>query len=59
MRWDLYLPERSIIVLSREARYDWSHGIDKKKRDYVSLPVPTDQVTSSPVHHHGPQMVDR
>jgi len=36
-RWDLYLPERSIIVLSREARYDWTHGIDKKKRDFVSL----------------------
>ena len=45
-RWDLYLPERSIIVLSREARYDWTHGIDKKKRDYVSLS--TDQVTSRP-----------
>jgi hypothetical protein len=45
-RWDLYLPERSIIVLSQEARYDWTHGIDKKKRDYVSLP--TDQVTSRP-----------
>jgi len=43
-RWDLYLPERSIIVLSREARYDWTHGIDKRKRDYVSLP--TGQVTS-------------
>ena len=47
-RWDLYLPERSIIVLSREARYDWTHGIDKKKRDYVSLPASTDQVTSRP-----------
>jgi hypothetical protein len=45
-RWDLYLPERSIIVLSREARYNWTHGIDKKKRDYVSLP--TDQVPSIP-----------
>ena len=45
-RWDLYLPERSIIVLSQEARYDWTHGIDKKKRDYVSLS--TDQVTSRP-----------
>jgi hypothetical protein len=45
-RWDLYLPERSIIVLSREARYDWTHGIDKKKRDYVSLS--TDQVISRP-----------
>ena len=47
-RWDLYLPERSIIVLSREARYDWTHGIDKKKRDYVSLPTSTEQVTSTP-----------
>ena len=46
-RWDLYLPERSIIVLSREARYDWTHGIDKRKGDYVSL-LPTDQVTSRP-----------
>ena len=44
-RWDLYLPERSIIVLSQEARYDWTHGIDKKKRDYVSLS--TDQLTST------------
>jgi hypothetical protein len=33
-RWD-------IIVLSRGG-YDWTHGIDKKKRDYVSLPA--DQV---------------
>jgi hypothetical protein len=36
-RWDLYLPERSIIVLSREARLD---------QDYVSLP--TDQIASRP-----------
>jgi len=45
-RWDLYLPERSILVLSREARYDWTHGIDKKKNDFVSLP--TDNTDSSP-----------
>ena len=46
-RWDLYLPERSILVLSGEARYDWTHGIDKKKKDFVSLPTDnTDQVTS-------------
>ena len=38
-RWDLYLPERSILVLSKEARYDWTHGIDKKKRDFVSLDI--------------------
>ncbi|KAF8802081.1 hypothetical protein BYT27DRAFT_7173199 [Phlegmacium glaucopus] len=35
-RWDLYLPERSILVLSQEARYDWTHGIDMKKRDFVT-----------------------
>ena len=40
-RWDLFLPERSILVLSGEARYDWTHGIDKKKRDFVSLPTDT------------------
>ncbi|KAF9458480.1 hypothetical protein BDZ94DRAFT_1140707, partial [Collybia nuda] len=37
-RWDLYLPERSVIVLSEEARYQWTHGIGKFKEDYVSLP---------------------
>ena len=43
-RWDLYLPERSILVLSREARYHWTHGIDKKKGDFVSFP--TEECTS-------------
>ena len=36
-RWDLYLPERSVLVLSEGARYDWTHGIDKTTRDYVSI----------------------
>jgi len=35
-RWDLYLPERSVIVLTKEARYNWTHGIDKKLKDFVS-----------------------
>lgn len=35
-RWDVFLPERSVIVLSEEARYRWTHGIDKKRRDFVS-----------------------
>ena len=35
-RWDLYLPERSVLVLSEDARYGWTHGIDKITRDYVS-----------------------
>ncbi|CAA7259377.1 unnamed protein product [Cyclocybe aegerita] len=36
-RLDLYLPERSIVILSEEARYHWTHGIEKKTRDFVSL----------------------
>ncbi|KAG1801944.1 uncharacterized protein BJ212DRAFT_1286149 [Suillus subaureus] len=34
--WDLYLEERSVLVLSEDARYDWTHGIDGKPRDFVS-----------------------
>ncbi|KAG5644820.1 hypothetical protein DXG03_007642 [Asterophora parasitica] len=36
--WDVYLPERSVIVLSEDARYGWTHGIGKDTRDYVALP---------------------
>ncbi|KAJ7599524.1 hypothetical protein C8J56DRAFT_916849 [Mycena floridula] len=32
----LYLPPRSVIVLSESARYDWAHGIDKKTEDLVA-----------------------
>ncbi|KAF8076884.1 hypothetical protein FPV67DRAFT_1382871, partial [Lyophyllum atratum] len=35
--WDVYLPERSVIVLSEDARYGWTHGIGKHTRDYVAL----------------------
>ncbi|KAH7926790.1 hypothetical protein BV22DRAFT_1032534 [Leucogyrophana mollusca] len=34
-RWDLYLPERSILVLSGEARYQWTHGIEGTLKDVV------------------------
>ncbi|TFY79224.1 hypothetical protein EWM64_g4789 [Hericium alpestre] len=34
-RWDLYLPERSVLVLSDEARYQWTHGIEKRLGDSV------------------------
>ncbi|KAG2343729.1 hypothetical protein BDR05DRAFT_982820 [Suillus weaverae] len=34
--WDLYLEERSVLVLSGGARYDWTHGIDGKQKDFVS-----------------------
>lgn len=35
-RWDVYLPARTVVVLSQEARYSWTHGIDKKRRDFVA-----------------------
>lgn len=35
-RWDVYLPERSVIVLSEDARYGWTHGIDRCRQDYVA-----------------------
>ncbi|KAJ8519686.1 hypothetical protein ONZ45_g3404 [Pleurotus djamor] len=34
-RHDLYLPERSVIVLSGDARYKWTHGIEKRLEDAV------------------------
>jgi hypothetical protein len=33
--WELYLPERSIIVLTEEARYEWKHGIQGRRADFV------------------------
>jgi len=33
--WDLYLPERSVVVLSEDARYGWTHGIKGQSEDYV------------------------
>jgi alkylated DNA repair dioxygenase AlkB len=36
----LLLPARSLLVLSDEARYDWEHGIARRKADqWHSLPV--------------------
>lgn len=34
-RWDVYLPRRSIIVLSKDARYLWTHGIEGQCGDFV------------------------
>ena len=34
-RWDLYLPERSILVLSKDARYLWTHSIPGRTHDLV------------------------
>lgn len=37
--YDLYLPERSILVLCSDARYKWTHGIEKRKSDFVAHPT--------------------
>lgn len=29
-RFDLFLPRRSLVMLSGEARYEWTHSIDKR-----------------------------
>lgn len=34
--YDLYLPERSVLVLSSDARYKWTHGIERRKSDFVT-----------------------
>lgn len=34
-RHDVYLPPRSVYVLSGPARWDWTHGIDARSEDVV------------------------
>lgn len=34
-RWDVYLPERSVLVLTGDARYKWTHGIERRVIDGV------------------------
>lgn len=34
-RWDLYLEDRSVLVLSGDARYNWTHGIEGRPKDFV------------------------
>ncbi|KAF8138794.1 hypothetical protein EV363DRAFT_1314810 [Boletus edulis] len=34
-KWDLYLPERSVLVLSKDARYHWKHGIPGRTHDLI------------------------
>lgn len=34
-RYELYLPEKSVIVLSEDARYKWTHGIEGRMSDLV------------------------
>ena len=41
----LYLPPRSVLVLSREARYKWTHGIPSRTSDLVFMDGETDRPT--------------
>lgn len=34
-KWDLYLAERSVLVMSKDARYGWKHGIPGRTHDLV------------------------
>lgn len=34
-RYDVYLPPRSVYVLSGESRWDWAHGIEGRLADLV------------------------
>jgi len=34
-KWDLYLPERSVLVMSKDARYHWKHGIPGRTHDLI------------------------
>ncbi|TRM66712.1 hypothetical protein BD626DRAFT_483605 [Schizophyllum amplum] len=33
--YDVYLPERSFYVMMGDARYRWTHGIERRREDYV------------------------
>ncbi|KAI5891600.1 uncharacterized protein SCHCODRAFT_02506202 [Schizophyllum commune H4-8] len=33
--YDVYLPEGSVYVMTGDARYRWTHGIERKRADYV------------------------
>ena len=48
-KWDLYLPERSVLVMSKDARYDWKHGIPGRTHDLVE----------DEDEHHGPCLIKR
>ncbi|EGO02298.1 hypothetical protein SERLA73DRAFT_178167 [Serpula lacrymans var. lacrymans S7.3] len=41
-RWELFLPERSIIVMTEDARYSWKHGIEGRQEDLVESEEGTD-----------------
>lgn len=34
----VHLPKRSLLIMSKESRYDWSHGIVPRKYDIIGTP---------------------
>lgn len=37
--WDVFLPHGSVYVMSGDARYGWTHGIDGRREDWVQESV--------------------
>jgi hypothetical protein len=35
--YEVWLPSRSVLVLTGEARYEWTHGIARRVRDKVEV----------------------
>jgi alkylated DNA repair dioxygenase AlkB len=35
MRYDVYIPPRSVYVFTEEARWEWKHGIEGREEDLV------------------------
>lgn len=48
-KWDLYLPERCVLVMSKDARYNWTHGIRTRTHDLVE----------GEDENHGPSLIKR
>ena len=43
-KWDVFLPHGSVYVMSEEARYGWTHGIDGRKEDWVEERIGADKI---------------
>lgn len=37
-RYDVYLPPRTVYVMTGEARWQWAHGIEERNEDLVEMP---------------------
>ncbi|THH29383.1 hypothetical protein EUX98_g4796 [Antrodiella citrinella] len=44
--WDVYLPSGSVYVMTEEARYEWTHEIEKRMEDWVEAGLDPDDTSS-------------